>query len=278
MTDPDSPQTATDFGWEWVREEPEWVPPAVDHTRPSSARMYDYVLGGKDNYAVDRDAVDQIMQVVPDYPRAARANRDFLVRAVRTLAEAGIRQFIDLGTGIPTSPNVHEVAREVDPDARVVYVDNDPVVIAHNRARRAVAPGVVTVPHDLRNVSAVLGDARLRETIDLAEPVAVMFIAVLHFVRADAAPAIVAQYRAAMAPGSYLAISAACREGMDPAAVERLETTAPVPLTIRTRAQIEEFFEGLEILEPGLVDVTQWRASGDPSLARGLAGVGRIPG
>ncbi|MBI1758755.1 MAG: SAM-dependent methyltransferase [Actinobacteria bacterium] len=278
MTEQEPQQTGAEFGWDWTHDDVDWVPPAVDTTKPSTARIYDYVLGGKDNYPVDREAVAKIMQDLPDYPLVARANRQFLVRAVRVLAEAGIRQFIDLGTGIPTSPNVHEVAREVQPDTRVVYVDSDPIVMAHNRAHRAIMPGVITVPHDLRQPATVLEDPVVRAHLDLDEPVAVLFIAVLHFIRADLAPAIVAQYRAAMAPGSFMAISAACRDGMDPEAVRRLETNPPVPIVIRTTAQIEELFEGFELLPPGLADVTQWRADGTPSGARGLAGVGRLIG
>jgi hypothetical protein len=148
--------------------------------------------------------------------------------------------------------------------------------MVHNRARRAVMPGVITVPHDLRQPETVLTDPQVRAHLNLEEPVAVLLIAVLHFVRVDLAPAIIAQYRAAMAPGSFLVVSTACRDGMDEESLRRLEDDPPVPLAIRTTSQIEELFDGFELLPPGLTDVTRWRTEGTPSSARALAGVGRL--
>ena len=203
---------STEFDWSWTEDDPEWVPPEIDTSRPSPARMYDYALGGKDNFAVDRAAVEKVAQVLPDFRRLALDNRGFLVRAVRTMSDAGITQFLDLGTGIPTSPNVHEVAGELRPGSKVVYVDHDPIVVAHNRALRAVRNGVVTVQHDLRKPAAVLRDDLVQDILDPGRPLGVLFVAVLHFVRRDLAPEIIKQYRRAMAPGSCLAISAACRD------------------------------------------------------------------
>lgn len=268
-----------EFDWGWADEDDTWVPPAVDPSVFSVARVYDFFLGGKDNYAADRAAAEQILAVIPDFADVTRANRDFLNRAVRFLAVSGVRQFIDLGTGIPTSPSVHQIAREVVPDATVVYVDIDPVVIVHNRALLATLPGVVTIQQDLRQPDAVLGDRMVKELIDFDQPVGLLMVAVLHFVAQDVAPEIVARYRAALAPGSYLAIDVACRDGMNLADVERLEgmyARSTAPLVLRNGAQIEQLFEGMDLVEPGVVDFTRWRATGPGCSVHGLAGVGRI--
>lgn len=268
-----------EFDWSWTDEDDSWVPPAVDPSVFSVARVYDYFLGGKDNFAADRAAAEQIMAMVPELPSMARANREFLVRAVRFLAESGVRQFIDLGTGIPTSPSVHEVAREIVPDAKVVYVDIDPVVVVHNRALLATVPGVITLQHDLRQPDAVLADSHVRQLIDFDEPVGLLMVAVLHFVGHDTAPGILSRYRTALAQGSYLVIDVACRDGMAMADVVKLEgmyANSSAPLVLRTGAQIEELFDGLELVEPGITEFTQWRASGPVCSVRGLAGVGRI--
>jgi len=264
-----------DYDWSWTGDSSDWIPPDVDTTRPSPARMYDYALGGKDNFAVDRAAVDEIGRSFPDYERAARLNRSFLVSAVQLIAEAGVRQFIDLGTGIPTSPNVHEVARKVSPDARVVYVDNDPIVMAHNRALRATVPDVITVQHDLRQPATVLEDPHVRALIDFDEPVGLLMVAVLHFVRHDVAPEIVEQYGKAVASGSYLAISTACHDGMDLEGVRLIEAVcarSSAPVVMRSAGQVEQLFESFDLLEPGLADVSHW--SGEPPASiRLLAGI-----
>ncbi len=158
------------------------VSAGIDTSTPNHARVYDYVLGGKDNFAVDREAAKKVLAVAPDTRRLARANRAFLVRTVRFVAESGIRQFIDLGTGIPTSPNVHQVARGVDASARVVYVDNDPIVVEHNHALLASDEGVVTIEADIRRPAEILGNPELEMLIDFDEPVAVLMVAVLHLV------------------------------------------------------------------------------------------------
>ncbi|MCW2863733.1 MAG: hypothetical protein JWP48_5441, partial [Actinoallomurus sp.] len=162
-------------------------PPAagVDTNRPSVARMYDYYLGGKDNYAVDRDAVAKVAEVLPEVRQVARENRAFLRRAVRYMARQGIRQFIDIGSGLPTAGNTHEIAQEIIPGARVVYVDNDPVVLAHARDMLHGLPGTMITNHDLRDPRSIISDPRVRAILDFDEPVAVLLIAVLHFV-ADA--------------------------------------------------------------------------------------------
>jgi hypothetical protein len=247
--------------WDWVAETQDWVPPQIDTGKPSAARMYDYALGGKDNYPADRAAVHEIMKVAPQGKALALANRAFLVHAVRTLAEAGITQFLDLGTGIPTSPSVHEVARELHPEARVAYVDSDPVVMVHSRALLARHPGVVAVPHDLREPARVMDDPIVNKVIDFSRPVGLLMIAVLHFVEPRVAPMVVHQYVRRLVPGSYLAASVATTEGVDPSVVAHLESVyeqSASPLHMRSRAQIEELFDGLALLEPGLVDVGYW--------------------
>jgi S-adenosyl methyltransferase len=266
-----------DFDWTWSEESEAWVPAGVDTTKPSVARMYDYYLGGKDNYAVDREVGDQVLAAFPNVRDIARDNRRFLVNAVRFMAGSGVRQFIDLGTGIPTSPNVHEVAREIHPDARVVYVDNDPVVMAHNRALRATTPGVIAVQHDLRQPADILADPELRELVDFEQPVGVLFLAVLHFVRHELTPGIVATFRKALAPGSLVAISALTTEHVETERirqVQELYLRSGTQVVFRSRAQVEQLFEGLDLVEPGLVDVTQWRSDGTPGTMRGLCGVG----
>jgi hypothetical protein len=266
--------------WDWVAESRGWVPPQIDTCKPSAARMYDYALGGKDNYPVDRAAADAILAVAPQGKSVALANRAFLVRAVRTLAEAGITQFLDLGTGIPTSPSVHEVAREIHPEARVVYVDNDPIVMVHSRALLATHPGVVAVQHDLREPSRVLDDPIVGRIIDFRRPLGLLMIAVLHFVDPGVAPMVVRQYARRLPPGSYLAASMATTEGVDPALIAHLESVyrkSSSPLYVRSRAQIEELFEGLSLLEPGPADLGCWGSQdvAVPAVTGVLAGIGR---
>jgi len=239
--------------------------------------MYDYFLGGKDNFTVDREAAEQVLKLWPETEGLARANRRFLGRAVRYLAEQGVDQFLDIGTGIPTSPNVHEFAREVNPAARVAYVDNDPIVTTHNRALRDTE-GVTSVQGDLRAPERLLAEPRLRGVIDFDRPVAVLFIAVLHFIDTSAAE-LVARYRRALAPGSYLAVSVLTVDGIDPTVRRRAQAVyakSSAPLVMRTRADVEPFFDGCDLVEPGLVPVNEWRADEPPFTAGGLVGVGRI--
>jgi SAM-dependent methyltransferase len=266
-----------EFDWSWTSDDAGWIPSSIDLSTPSPARMYDYALGGKDNFAVDREAVDQVAGRFPEFRAVAQANRGFLVRAVRAMAESGIRQFLDLGTGIPTSPSVHDVAAEVDPDCQVVYVDHDPIVMAHTRARQASQPGVATVMEDLRDPEAVLAHRAVREHLDLSRPVGLVFCAVLHFVRRDAAAAVLDRYTRVLAPGSHLAIATATSEGMTADGISRLEAIyekSGSPIVFRSPAEVEQLFEGFELLPPGLEDVTRWRAEGRPLGIRILAGVG----
>jgi SAM-dependent methyltransferase len=247
--------------------EPGWAPELIDTATAHPARMYDYYLGGKDNYQVDRDAAEEVMAIMPQTRMAARANRAFLGRAVRHLAGLGVRQFLDVGTGIPGPGNTGEVAHAVAPDARVVYVDNDPIVLAHAEALLAKADRARTtvVGGDLRDPRAILADPRVREVLDFTKPVAVLLVAVLHFVREDENPYGVVRYLMdAAPPGSYLAVSHATGD-FDPASAQegvRAYTQAGARFVPRTRCQFKDFFDGLELLEPGIVQVPYWQPDG----------------
>jgi SAM-dependent methyltransferase len=243
----------------------------VDMSVPHPARRYDYWLGGKDNFAVDRESGDAIAAAYPAIRTAALENRRFLHRAVRFLAEeAGVRQFLDIGTGIPTSPNVHEIAQAVAPSSRIVYADNDPIVLAHARALLTSAPEGVTayLDADLREPDRILGDPELRGTLDLTRPVALMLVAVLHFVLDDRDPyGIVNQLVDALAPGSYLVLSHVTYDFLPPATIAELNATNAarrVEFRPRTRAEFERFLDGLELVPPGIASVAHWRADDAP--------------
>jgi S-adenosyl methyltransferase len=257
---------------------------------PNPARIYDYFLGGKDNFPADREVADQVLAIAPVARDVVEDNRAFLRRVVRTLAgEAGVRQFIDLGSGLPTRGNVHEIAQAVAPDARVVYVDNDAMVVTHSRALLA-GDNTVAVQADLREPEAVLGHPEVRELIDLDQPVALLLMAILHFVPDDQDPfGVVARFRDLLPAGSYLALSHGTRDipvrpDMSPEAmaemgakVERLYQLTTASMATRTRAQVERFFDGFDLLEPGLVEIQLWRPDGEGSLLPGgfYGGVGR---
>ena len=260
----------------------------IDVNVANAARIYDYFLGGKDNFAVDRDAGDRVLAAAPEVRSTLRANRSFLGRVVRHLAgEGGIDQFVDLGAGLPTQENVHQVAQGVNPNARVVYVDHDPVVLAHGRALLATDNTTTVIQADLRTPDEVLNNPELRQLIDLSRPVAVFMMAVLHFVSTDA-DAFVAGYHDAMAPGSFLALSLGTTDGVDPqkiAKAQEIYSTASSQLTYRSRTQIEKLFDGFSLIEPGLVRLPEWRPISELQ-ARAervgaewmLGGVGRLAG
>ncbi len=264
------------------------APTSINVTTPNVARMYDYYLGGKDNYAADRAAAERVIAAFPDVRSAVRENRAFLGRAVRFLAaDVGIRQFIDIGTGLPTQSNVHEIARNIAPDARVVYADYDPVVVAHGQMILSGAEPVAFIEGDVRCPDEILGNAELRSLVDLNEPVAILLVAVLNFVTDQERPdEIVARLREAMAPGSYLVISHGANEER-PATVHGVQEVyqnATARAVLRTRAEIAPFFAGFELIDPGLVHAPQWRpdlphragALADPGTGMTLAGVGRV--
>lgn len=237
-------------------------PDGIDTTTATPARIYDYFLGGKDNFEVDRSAAEEIMKAVPEAPAAARANRGFLRRAVRYMADAGIRQFIDVGAGLPTQGNVHEVAQEVRPGARIVYVDNDPVVLVHGRALLEANADVAVVQGDLRHPAEILAEPRVTELIDLDEPVGVLLVAILHFIGDEEEPFdLVARLLEPLPAGSHLAISHGYEGGMADGTSEhargvyRRSTSA---IHSRPPRTVERFFAGTDIVEPGIVWVPEW--------------------
>ena len=247
------------------------------------ARVYDYWLGGKDNFAADREAGKEALQAYPDLVSSVRANRAFLARGVRYLAaETGIRQFLDIGTGIPTANNTHEVAQSVAPGSRVVYVDNDPIVLAHARALLVSGPGGSTdyLDADLRQTEHILGHARTR--LDFSQPVAVMLIAVLHLIGPKDDPyGIVRGLMAAVPPGSYLMISHVASD-IEPEKMaemaKRLNRLLAQKGTYRNREQVTDFFAGLDLIEPGVAPVQHWRQDSEVEGARRAAmwgGIGR---
>ena len=260
----------------------------VDVTRPHPARVYDSWLGGKTNFEADRQAAQAIAAQLPAVPAAARANRAFLQRAVRFLAQQGVEQFLDVGTGIPTSPNVHEVAQAVNPAVRVVYADNDPIVLAHARALLHGHPAGRTayLQADLRDPEAILAHPVLAATLDLSRPVGLLLVAVLHFLTdADDPWRVVARLLAALPSGSWLVASHATADGADPRAVAAALAAgarAGYGISLRERAAVARFFDGLVLAEPGLVPVAAWRPDHPVALLRtpevlAWAGAGRKP-
>ncbi len=238
---------------------------------PHSARMYDYYLGGKDNYAADRAAAEQVLEIFPDVATGARANRRFLGRAVRLAAGMGIRQYLDIGTGIPASDNTHEVAQGVAPDSRVVYVDNDPIVLTHARALLAgTAEGrTAYLDADFRDHEKILGAPETRELIDFTRPVALLTVALLHFVPDEDEPGdVLERYKAALPPGSVMIFSHSTTDLVDdPEEAARVVATyraGGVNLTPRGRDRVTGFFAGWDLLDPGVVPVTDWRPDGNP--------------
>jgi len=249
--------------------------PAFDPSVPSPARIYDFLLGGKDNYAADRDAGTRLLEALPGSAQAARDNRDFLQRAVRYLTRAGVRQFIDIGSGLPTAGNTHEVAEETAPDAKVAYADYDAIVLAHARALLAPSPGVTVIEGDLRKPADILAHPDLARLIDFRKPVAVLLVAVLHFLTDDEHPQdAVREITEALPPGSYLAISHVTADHVPVTAATTAQgvyATATAPVAARTRAQVARFFDGLALIEPGVCDVAAWHPEITPARPRGHA-------
>jgi hypothetical protein len=241
--------------------------------------MYDYYLGGKDNYIVDREAAMSVLRAAPEVRAIALENRAFLRRVVRFLVgEAGIRQVIDIGTGIPAAGNVHEVAQHIVPDVRVAYVDNDPIVHVHASALLTGGGNTSIVLGDLREPETVLAHPKVRELIDFSQPVALLLIAILHFVTDDEDPGrIIAAFRDALPPGSYLALSHGTADFHAEAPVSQATAVyerAVAPLVLRPRAQVAAFFDGFGLAEPGLVQVPLWRPDDKPPRPRELAKIG----
>jgi hypothetical protein len=268
-------------------DEASWVPAGVDTTKASVARVYDWWLGGEHNFRVDQDAARAMIAVEPRTRLIARAYRNFLIRAVRYLAgEAGIRQFLDIGSGIPTARNVHQVAQETAPGSRVVYVDSDDVAVAHSKLILDGNPDAAVILADLRDPQAILDHPDTRRLIDFTQPVALLLAAVLHFIPdTDKPDKILATLRRPLAPGSHLVISHGCNDtipGKADAYASAYNSRIAASGAFRSSEEIARFFDGFTLLEPGLVWAAQWRPDSpgdvpdDPSSLLGVAGVGKL--
>ncbi|CCH34283.1 SAM-dependent methyltransferase [Actinosynnema sp. NPDC047251] len=265
-------------------EQASWVPSSVDLDRPSAARMYDYFLGGSHNFAADREAAKSVEQIFPGMAGASRANRSFLRRAVRYLLDQGIDQFLDLGSGIPTVGNVHEIAQQADENAKVVYVDVEPVAVAHSTAMLATNPHAGAIQADLRDPDSVLNNDTVRDMLDFTRPIGLLMVAVLHFVPdSDNPEKALARYREALPKGSYLAISHGSLEGINPDGLEDTEQIKAIyrrtdsPLTFRTRDEVAKFFTDLDVVPPGVVPLSEWHADSADAYISAYVGVARKP-
>jgi hypothetical protein len=267
-------------------ERPSWAPQPIDLERPNAARVYDYILGGGCNFENDRKFAEKFLEVVPIADLSFPANRAFLGRAVRFCVNAGIRQFLDIGSGIPTVGNVHEIAQEMAPECRIVYVDNEPVAVAHSEAILQGNDNASILQADLSDPDTVLSSNSVARLIDFEQPMALLMASVLHFVPDSAEPrASIARYLRPMASGSYFVVShgsVAEIEDMVPGADRQYDKTT-TPFISRTRAEVTELMAGTELVEPGMVWVTEWRPEtpedvGDhPELMGIMAAVGRKP-
>ncbi|HEV2784035.1 MAG TPA: SAM-dependent methyltransferase [Actinophytocola sp.] len=264
-------------------ELPGWAPADIDLQRPNAARVYDYLLGGASNFEVDRVFAHRLLERAPEAGVILRHNRAFLGRAVRFCVEQGIRQFLDLGSGIPTVGNVHEIAQRLAPGCRIVYVDNEPIAVAHSELMLEDNDDADVVLADLLKVDAVLGAEPVRRLIDFTRPMAVIMAAVLHFIPDEADPhGVVARYVDAMAPGSFLVLSHGADTGQERyQALRRMYDQSSTPAAVRTRERILTFMAGTELVEPGMVWAPHWRpetGTADPLAPAVIcAAVGRKP-
>lgn len=272
-----------------MTQEPDWVPPGIDMSVPSAARVYDYLLGGGHNFEADRLAAKQVEQVQPKARGTARLSRAFLRRVVRFMADQGIRQFLDIGSGVPTVGNVHEIAQRVDPECRVVYVDRDPVAVAHSEMILAGNDHATVINADARDPDLILSHPSVRRQLNLDEPIGLLFLMVLHWIPDEAdLTALLTRFRSVVAGGSYLAIS----HGTEDLQRERVQgmtkvlrdTKSADQVTARTHDEVLAMFGDFELVEPGLVGCGTWRPDGpgdiveDPELNQIIyAGVARKP-
>lgn len=266
---------------------PSWAPEDVDITKPNASRIYDYFLGGSHNFEVDRAAGRAAVEAMPGIPAIGRANRAVMHRALRFATDRGINQFLDIGSGIPTFGSVHEAVQRARPDARVVYVDNDPVAVTHSRAVLAGNDNATIANADLRDPSSVLGHPETRRLLDFDRPVALMLVAITHFLHdSDRPTEIIAALRDALAPGSVVVITHATLEnGPTPSgqeAVQQIYRRTTTPLIMRSATELEPFFAGFDLVDPGIVPLPHWRPDTpdddlDPATLHGLAGVGVKP-
>ncbi|MBW4716441.1 SAM-dependent methyltransferase [Saccharothrix obliqua] len=266
----------------------DWVPQTVDVSVPSIARAYDFMLGGAHNFAVDREIALKIDRMMPGLRAGARVNRAFLGRAVRFMVDQGVRQFLDIGSGIPTVSNVHEVAQGIDPECRVVYVDRDPIAVAHSELMLADNDRAAIVRADMRDVAGILDSPQARRLLDLDQPVGLLMMLMLHWIPDEWDPgALVAAYRDALPAGSYFAASHVSADhagrSMHRAAEMIKDSGSRDQMTVRSHAEVLALFDGFELVEPGLVGCAEWRPGGpgdvsDVPLMNMLlyAGVGRV--
>jgi O-methyltransferase involved in polyketide biosynthesis len=273
-----------------VMTKPDWASTKVDVDRPSSARIYDYFLGGAHNFEVDRQAAEAMAKVHPAIGLGMRANRSYLRRAVRYLCDLGIDQFLDLGSGIPTVGNVHEIAQRANPAARVVYVDIEPIAVSHSNSILAGNERASAILGDLRQPEAILAAPEIEELLDLSRPVAIVLAGVLQYVSdADNPAAIIGRYRDALPSGSYFALSHPSQDKLTleraagATASAKVYNRTETPFTYRALAEFETFFAGLDVVEPGVVEMWEWRPEPgkEPDelegRVSGFAGVGRVP-
>jgi S-adenosyl methyltransferase len=266
-------------------ERPPWAPPGIDLEKPNSARVYDYMLGGACNFEVDRQFAEQVVKIMPDIESASRNNRAFLGRAVRFCVEQGIRQFLDLGSGIPTVGNVHEIAQRMAPESRVLYVDNEPIAVAHSEMILEDNENAAILQADMCDPETVLSSESARRLLNFDEPMALLIVAVLHFIPDEADPqSAIARYLKPMAPGSYFVLSHGYIEEI-PDVLEAAESyrNMSTPGFGRSHEGIKELLAGTELIEPGLVWTPQWRPDSPddvgehPERSMVVAGVGRKP-
>jgi SAM-dependent methyltransferase len=270
-----------------MSDEPSWVPAGVDTKKANIARVYDYWLGGTHNFLADQDAARAIAAVAPNAPLVGLANRAFLARAVRFLAANGVGQFLDIGSGIPTQGNVHEVAQQANPQARVVYVDIDPVAVAHSKVILNGNQNAAVIEADLHDPAKILEHEQTRRLIEFSQPVGLLLVAILHFFPDSDNPyEIVASIRDQLAPGSFLVLC----HGTDDATPDTARAVKEIynrsvtnPLILRSGTQILRFFDGFEVVDPGLVFIPEWRPDdpadvpSDAHTYGNLVGVGRKP-
>jgi hypothetical protein len=273
-----------DSDMRWARLDPAYAPSNIDTTVPSVARVYDAILGGKDNFAVDRVVAEEAMRTMSDGGNGARLNRAALGRAVRYMAQRGVSQFLDLGSGLPTAQNTHQIAQRVNPKARVVYVDNDPSVSVHGQALLTGDDSTEVVLADVRSPDELLALPSVAGFLDFSQPVGLILNAVIHHLNDDEDPhGIVARYRQAIAPGSYLQLTHFCDESVEARANSEVLTRSLGRGQVRSRADIASFFDGLDLVPPGVVFLPWWRPDGpveSPPPAGSmlmLVGVGKKP-
>ncbi|MFB4268851.1 SAM-dependent methyltransferase [Nonomuraea sp. GTA35] len=268
----------------WTHQDPDYLPPEIDTSKPSIARVYDAFLGGKDNLAVDRAIAIEGMKRFPDGGGGARNNRAMLFRGVKFMTEHGIDQFLDVGSGLPTMDNTHSVAQRINPDARVVYVDNDPIVLAHARALLQTNDNTRVITADMREPDAIFDHPKVRGFLDFSRPIGLLLVAVVHHLGDDEGPAeLVDTYKSRLAPGSYLQLTHFCSCAPEVRALEGVLLSMLGTGRARDLKEITRFFDGLELVEPGVVHLPEWRPDGPVKQPLDLAGnciaggVGRKP-